>query len=179
MMIPDLINGSVELVGAFFTFKNALTLYRAKKLAGVYWPSTLFFTLWGLWNLYFYPALGQWASFTGGAILVIGNICWVTLAIYYLFFKKHKFTFTEEDLKLDLEHYSERYIQPAIESIQREFEKVYCIPNKKRASKVRKIGSKRKETTAKPKKKNNGNASKHRKRWIRQIDSGGYYQSCI
>lgn len=93
--------------------------------------------------------------------------------------RKRSFVFTSADLTLTPDQYSERYIQPAIESIQREFEKVYCIPNKKRASKVRKIGSKRKETTAKPKKKNNGNASKHRKRWIRQIDSGGYYQSCI
>jgi hypothetical protein len=114
MQIPDLINGSVEFVGAVFTWKNALAIYRDKSIKGVYWPSTVFFTVWGLWNLYFYPVLGQWLSFTGGIFLVAGNICWVTMAIYYLFFNKVKFTFTEVDLKLDTDHYSERYIQPAM-----------------------------------------------------------------
>jgi hypothetical protein len=178
MMMPDLINGLVELVGAFFTLKNALTLYQAKKLEGVYWPSTLFFTLWGLWNLYFYPALGQWLSFAGGAILVAGNMAWVTLAIYYLFIKK-SFVFTEKDLELSIDEYDEKYIRPAMIKLLEEHTDAeiakdleFCdsiqgdrlseLRFKKAAAKARKTGSKRKASPAKAKKKNNGNARKHK-----------------
>ena len=77
---PDLINGSMELVGSYFTWMNAYRLFKDRCVKGVYWPATVFFTLWGLWNLYYYPALHQWFSFTGGAVLVSGNVVWVAMA---------------------------------------------------------------------------------------------------
>lgn len=80
-MWPDLINGSFQLVGAYFTWRNWLQLRRDRTLSGVYWPTTAFFSAWGLWNLVYYPALGQWASLIGGMALVAGNIAWVALAI--------------------------------------------------------------------------------------------------
>ncbi|MBA3034845.1 MAG: hypothetical protein KKF85_03545 [Gammaproteobacteria bacterium] len=80
-MWPDLINGSFELVGAYFTWRNWLQLRRDRHLAGVYWPTTAFFSAWGLWNLVYYPALDQWASFAGGVLLVSGNVAWVVLAV--------------------------------------------------------------------------------------------------
>lgn len=79
--IPDLINGGIEMVGAFFTWRNAWQLRADREIRGVYWPTTFFFTAWGMWNLYYYPALGQWASFAGGVVLVAGNIAWVVMAI--------------------------------------------------------------------------------------------------
>ena len=81
MSLPDLINGGFELVGAFFTWRNYLQLRRDRRCAGVYWPATAFFAAWGLWNLLFYPALAQWASFAGGVALVAGNVAWVGLAL--------------------------------------------------------------------------------------------------
>ena len=80
---PDLINGLVELCGSFFTWMNARRLYKDREVKGVYWPATLFFTSWGLWNLYYYPALNQWCSFTGGAVLVSGNIAWIAMLITF------------------------------------------------------------------------------------------------
>lgn len=80
MSAPDIINGTIEYVGALFTWRNALQLWRDREVKGVYWPSTAFWALWGLWNLYYYPALGQWVSFSGGAFLVAGNVVWVCLA---------------------------------------------------------------------------------------------------
>lgn len=80
-MWPDLINGSFELVGAYFTWRNFQELRQARQLRGVYWPTTAFFSAWGIWNLVYYPALGQWASFVGGVLLVAGNVAWVVLAI--------------------------------------------------------------------------------------------------
>lgn len=78
---PDLINGGFELVGAGFTWRNFIELRRDRRLAGIYWPTTAFMAAWGVWNLIFYPALQQWASFVGGVALVTGNLAWVTLAI--------------------------------------------------------------------------------------------------
>ena len=79
-MSPDTGNALFELIGAWFTWKNAAQLRRDRRILGVYWPATAFFTAWGLWNLYYYPALGQWLSVTAGAILVSGNLAWLWLA---------------------------------------------------------------------------------------------------
>lgn len=81
MQWPDLINGSFELIGAFFTWRNAWQLRKDREIKGVYWPTTLFFAAWGLWNLVYYPALQQWASFIGGVALVAGNLAWVVMAV--------------------------------------------------------------------------------------------------
>ncbi len=80
-MWPDLINGTFELVGAGFTWRNAWQLKQERTIAGVYWPTILFFTVWGAWNLLYYPALDQWVSFFGGVLLVLGNAWWVLQAI--------------------------------------------------------------------------------------------------
>ncbi len=69
---PDIINGLFELVGSYFTWMNAWVLWRAKVIAGVYWQTTLFFTLWGVWNLIYYPMLDQWFSFY--AFLLTTNV---------------------------------------------------------------------------------------------------------
>lgn len=81
MSWADLINGLFELFGAYFTWRNAWQLHLDRSIKGVYWPTTVFFTLWGGWNLIYYPALQQWASFIGGIALVAGNVIWVALAI--------------------------------------------------------------------------------------------------
>lgn len=77
----DLINAGFELLGAAFTWRNALQLYRDRQIKGVYWPTMAFFAVLGLWNLYYYPSLGQWASFAAGVVLVAGNLAWVGLAV--------------------------------------------------------------------------------------------------
>lgn len=79
----DIINGSFEIVGAFLCWLNVRKLLIDKRVEGVYWPVQAFFASWGLWNLYYYPSLGQWASFWGGLMLFIGNTAWVFMAIYY------------------------------------------------------------------------------------------------
>ncbi len=82
-MRPDIINGCFELLGGILNFINVYRVYKDKKLSGVSLIPTLFFTLWGFWNLYYYPHLNQWWSFFGGLIIVIANLAWVALAIYY------------------------------------------------------------------------------------------------
>ena len=53
---------------------------RDKQSRGVDPFATAFFTGWGFWNLYYYPHLAQWASFTGGLLIVTGNAIW----LYYM-----------------------------------------------------------------------------------------------
>jgi hypothetical protein len=83
MNISDLINGLFEAIGAVFLFLNILALLKDKTVKGVSIPSTIYFTSWGIWNIYFYPSNGLWFSFAGGVLLVIMNITWVTLTFYF------------------------------------------------------------------------------------------------
>jgi hypothetical protein len=77
----DHVNAVFEALGAYFTWKNAVSLYRDQEIKGVYWPAWLFFAAWGLWNLYYYPSLGQMWSFVAGIVLVAGNLAWVGMAL--------------------------------------------------------------------------------------------------
>lgn len=79
----DTINGLFELIGAFFTWRNYFQLRKDRNLKGIWWPLIAFMTLWGVWNLAYYPSLGQWFSFVGGIALVLGNALWVNLALKY------------------------------------------------------------------------------------------------
>ena len=80
----DVVNGSFELCGGAFILLNCLTLYRHKLVRGVNVVSTVYFNLWGFWNLYYYPHLDQWASFWGGIGICAGNTLWVTLMVHYI-----------------------------------------------------------------------------------------------
>lgn len=82
MSIPDLINGSFELVGGFMIWLNVRALWRDRVVKGVSWATVIFFTSWGYWNLYYYPSLNQWMSFLGGLFIVSGNTAWVLLYLW-------------------------------------------------------------------------------------------------
>jgi len=79
----DLINGLFEIVSALFLIKNIRQLYKDKVVKGVTISPIVFFTLWGLWNLYFYPHNGHMLSFYGGIALFLVNATWVGQGIYY------------------------------------------------------------------------------------------------
>lgn len=83
-MIADYVNGLFELLGAFFILNHCFRLYKDKLVRGVSVVSTIFFTFWGIWNLYYYPSLNQWASFVGGVMIVLGNMLWIGLMSYYI-----------------------------------------------------------------------------------------------
>jgi len=89
-MIPDLINGSFEFLAGFLLWNNVRMILRDKKIRGISIVPTLFFALWGFWNLYYYPHLGQILSFLGGIFVVIPNTIWVGLAIYFTLKNKER-----------------------------------------------------------------------------------------
>jgi hypothetical protein len=83
MHVPDLINGAFETLGGVSAWGNVRRIRADKMVKGVDWRFTLFFSLWGIWNLYYYPSLDQWASFAGGLVIVLGNVAWVYFALKY------------------------------------------------------------------------------------------------
>ena len=79
----DLINGIFELFGVLFILLSVRRLLIDKMVQGISWLQTAYFTVWGLYNLIFYPSLGLWYSFIGGIAIVITNTIWLIMLIYY------------------------------------------------------------------------------------------------
>jgi len=84
MSVPDCINGAYEMMGGLFLAYNCFVLYKHKQVRGVSVAATIFFTTWSWWNLYYYPHLNQWMSFTGGYLIVITNSLWIAMMIHYI-----------------------------------------------------------------------------------------------
>ena len=79
----DLINAAFECLAGFMVLNHCRVLLKDKAVAGISILSTFFFSLWGVWNLYYYPSLGQWWSFFGGLFIVVANFLWVALLLKY------------------------------------------------------------------------------------------------
>ena len=81
--IPDAINGGFEVFAGAFVLLSCFKCWKNKSAKGVSWVTVGFFALWGCWNLYFYPHLGQWLSFVGGISVFMANCLWVILLLKY------------------------------------------------------------------------------------------------
>lgn len=79
----DLVNGVFEFCGAAALTMNVKRILRDKQVRGMHWASTIFFTAWSLWNLFYYPALNQWISFAGGCAIALANSTWLALVFIY------------------------------------------------------------------------------------------------
>jgi len=83
-MWQDNVNGLFELLGGMFIFLHCVRLFKDKKVRGVSFIATAYFTLWGFWNIHYYPHLKQWWSFVGGLTIVAMNTLWIIMMIYYI-----------------------------------------------------------------------------------------------
>lgn len=88
MDYPDLTNGLFEVLGALAILGHIVRVLNDKSVAGVSIWAGVFFSMWGVWNLWYYPHLDQWWSFYGTLAIVTGNLTWISLLVYY----KHYFT---------------------------------------------------------------------------------------
>lgn len=88
-MTVDLVNGLFELSGGLFSLTNIVRILIDKRVLGVNIYVMIFFSIWGLWNLYYYPCLSQWFSFIGGILIVISNMIWTGLALYYSYKRRN------------------------------------------------------------------------------------------
>ena len=82
-MTPDQINGIFEFTGALFVVQSVRAVLKDRQVKGIRWPIVAFMSFWGVWNLYFYPAVNCWFSFAGGAFLVLANVVWLILLAYF------------------------------------------------------------------------------------------------
>lgn len=82
-MTPDLLNATFEAVGAAFLLADCRALHRDKQLRGIFWPGRVFWASWGLWNVFYYPAIGQMLSFYAGLLVLATNTIWCALAWKY------------------------------------------------------------------------------------------------
>jgi hypothetical protein len=83
MSFNDIANGTFEMLGGLFILFSIMKLHGDKQVKGVSYIYLTFFTIWGYWNLYYYPSLGQWWSFVGGVSVVAMNTVWLGQILYY------------------------------------------------------------------------------------------------
>lgn len=83
----DLINASFEFGAAIAILNNCRVAYRDKIVGSVSLLSCAFFTLWGAWNIYYYPSLGQSYSFYCGVLVLLANLLWVGMLCKYVWFE--------------------------------------------------------------------------------------------
>lgn len=89
-MWQDILNGIFESLGGLFITLSCIKLHRDKKVKGVSFIHVAYFTLWGYWNIHYYPHLDQWLSFAGGLVVVLTNTIWLGMLFYYLRKEKHE-----------------------------------------------------------------------------------------
>lgn len=82
-MMNDLVNGLFELLAALFVLNHCRVLMRDRAVAGVSVVSVAFFTTLGLWNLLYYPSLGQSFSFICGLFVAAANALYIGMLVYF------------------------------------------------------------------------------------------------
>lgn len=83
MNLPDIINAGFEFGAGFAVLHHCFKLYEHKQARGVSIQAVIFFTAWGLWNLFYYPHLGQFWSFAGGIFITLVNMAYVSMLWVY------------------------------------------------------------------------------------------------
>lgn len=83
MILPDIVNASFEAGAGLAVLHHCFKLYEHKQARGVSTAAVLFFTAWGVWNLYYYPHLGQFWSFAGGIFITMANLAYLAMLVHY------------------------------------------------------------------------------------------------
>lgn len=83
MNLNDLGNAFFEGGLAALLTLNIKSLVKDKVVRGASLLPSIFVTLWGYWNMYYYPHLGQTLSFYCGSAVAAMNTVWLSLAFYY------------------------------------------------------------------------------------------------
>ena len=90
IQVNDLINGSFEAVGGVLIWLNVVAIRRDKQVKGVNLWAWIFYSVWAGLGLFYYACFGQWVSFAGDAVIMLGNVAWVCLALKYKYFTKRR-----------------------------------------------------------------------------------------
>lgn len=79
----DFINCSFEFLASLAILNHCRTLIKDKQVKGISILSIVFFTMWGAWNIYYYPSLGQTLSFYAGILVFLVNLYYIYLLFKY------------------------------------------------------------------------------------------------
>jgi ABC-type transport system involved in cytochrome c biogenesis permease subunit len=83
MHLPDLINGLFESLGGIAVLLSCFKLLKDKQVKGVSVYTVFFFTSWGIWNMWYYPSMGQRFSGYAAIATCVANCFWICLIILY------------------------------------------------------------------------------------------------
>lgn len=83
MSLADIVNALFEAFGFFAVAMSCIRVLKDKKVAGVSILTVTFFTSWGVWNLYYYPSLGQTFSGVAAGLTCLANLTWCGLLLKY------------------------------------------------------------------------------------------------
>jgi uncharacterized membrane protein YqaE (UPF0057 family) len=89
--VTDKVNGMFEAVGAILLLLNCRRLYIDKETKGISFAPFAFYTAWGFWNLFFYPAVGAYWSMIGSIAVVAVNATFCGMVLYYKGYRVDRF----------------------------------------------------------------------------------------
>ncbi|MDQ8022214.1 MAG: hypothetical protein REI94_10260 [Moraxellaceae bacterium] len=81
MTTMDLANAALECLGGLFILNHCRVLWMQQSVRGVSAISIAFFSAWGVWNLFYYPALDQFFSFAASLLVVLANAIYLVLIV--------------------------------------------------------------------------------------------------
>lgn len=87
-MNGDQINGILEMAASIFILNHCRVLEKDKAVKGISILSVVFFTLYGIFNIFYYPSIAQWVSFWAGLFIVVVNFLYLWMVLKYKFFYK-------------------------------------------------------------------------------------------
>lgn len=79
----DTINGFLELLGSLAVLFHIRRILKDKRTAGMSAVPIVFFTIWGVWNLYYYSYLNQQLSCIAAGTVTLANLIYLTLIWKY------------------------------------------------------------------------------------------------
>ncbi len=82
-MSNDVINSAFELAGAFVVLLNVRQIRIDREVKGTDWRVVAFFSIWGCWNISFYPTVNAPLSAYAAIGLVTVNNLWLIHLAYY------------------------------------------------------------------------------------------------
>ncbi len=84
----DMINGLILLGGAFVSTLNIHQILKDGSVKGIHWFPTLYFVIWGYWNIIYFYSSSSFISTIGSVVLAIANTTWLLLILYYKFIRR-------------------------------------------------------------------------------------------
>ncbi len=82
-MIADIINGSFEAGAGLAAIAHCFKLYEDKQVRGVSLGSVVFYIVWGIWNVFYYPHLQQFWSCAGGIFVTLANLLYLIMLRHF------------------------------------------------------------------------------------------------